>query len=127
MAADRELVEHCRELLAPLGAVRVKRMFGGHGFYVDEIFLALIAFGRLYLKVDALTRARFEAAGCEPFVYETRKGEQTASVALGYFSAPDEAMESPALMQPWARLALEAALRARAAKKAPAKPARPRR
>ncbi len=127
MAADRELVEHCRELLAPLGAVRVKRMFGGHGFYVDDIFLALIAFGRLYLKVDALTRARFESAGCEPFVYETRKGEQATSVALGYFSAPDEAMESPALMQPWARLALEAALRARAAKKAPAKPARPRR
>ena len=50
MAADRELVEHCRELLAPLGAVRVKRMFGGHGFYVDEIFMALIAFGRLYLR-----------------------------------------------------------------------------
>jgi len=121
MAADRELVEHCRELLAPLGAVRARRMFGGHGFYIDELFVALIAFGRLYLKADAITRGRFEAAGCEPFVYDG----QGKPVTMGYFTAPDDAMESPALMQPWARLALEAALRARAAKKAPAKPARP--
>ncbi len=118
MAADREFVTHCMELLSPLGSVRSRRMFGGHGFYVDDLFLAIIAFERLYLKADAQTRPRFEAAGCEPFVYDG----QGKSVTLGYFSAPEDAMESPALMQPWARLALEAALRARAAKKAPAKP-----
>jgi len=118
MAADREFVTHCMELLSPLGSVRSRRMFGGHGFYVDDLFLAIIAFERLYLKADAQTRPRFEAAGCEPFVYDG----QGKSVTLGYFTAPEDAMESPALMQPWARLALEAALRARAAKKAPAKP-----
>lgn len=113
MPADRELVAHCLELLAPLGAPRARRMFGGHGLYVDELFVALIAFDRLYLKADAQTRPRFEAAGCEPFVYDGGG----RSVTLGYFSAPHEAMESPGLMQPWARLALEAALRARASKK----------
>lgn len=130
MAADTELAEHCRELLTPLGAVRARRMFGGHGLYVDDLFVALIAFGRLYLKADAQSRPRFEAAGCEPFVYDGG-GKQ---VTLGYFTAPEDAMESPALMQPWARLALAAALRARAAKapraaakKAPARPVRGRR
>lgn len=123
MPADTEFVAHCRELLAPLGAVRSRRMFGGHGFYVDDLFIALIAFGRLYLKVDERSRARFQAAGCEPFVYDG-KGKP---VTMGYFTAPEEAIESPALMQPWARLALDAAVRARAAKKAPAKPARPAR
>ncbi|MFT3953367.1 MAG: TfoX/Sxy family protein [Piscinibacter sp.] len=130
MAADTELVEHCRELLAPLGAVRARRMFGGHGLYVDELFIAIIAFGRVYLKADAQSRPRFEAAGCEPFEYDAA-GKR---VSLAYFTAPDDAMESPALMQPWARLALEAALRGRAAKapkaaakKPPAKPARGRR
>ena len=123
MSADTEFVAHCRELLAPLGAVRSRRMFGGHGFYVDELFVALIAFARLYLKADAHSRARFEAAGCEPFVY-AGKGQP---VTMSYFAAPEDAMESPALMQPWARLALEAAVRVRAAKKAPAKPARPAR
>lgn len=123
MPADTEFVAHCRELLAPLGAVRSRRMFGGHGFYVDDLFVALIAFGRLYLKVDERSRARFEAAGCEPFVYDG-KGKP---VTMSYFTAPEEAIESPALMQPWARLALDAAVRARAAKKAPARPARPAR
>jgi DNA transformation protein len=116
-AATNQFVTHCLELLAPLGAARSRRMFGGHGLYVDDLFVALIAFDRLYLKVDAQTRPRFEAAGCEPFVYDG-KGQ---SVTMGYFSAPEQAIESPALMEPWARLALDAALRARAAKAAPAK------
>lgn len=118
MPADREFVAHCLELLAPLGAPRARRMFGGHGLYVDELFVALIAFDRLYLKADAQTRPHFEAAGCEPFVYDG----QGKSVTLGYFTAPHDAMESPALMQPWARLALEAALRARAPRKPVTKP-----
>src|SRR6266487_316511 len=118
--ATSELVHHCCELLVPLGAVRVRRMFGGHGFYIDDLFMALIAGERLYLKVDAQTRPLFEAAGCEPFVYDAAG----KSVSLGYFSAPEEAMESPPLMQPWARHALSAALRARAAKPRAATPAR---
>lgn len=110
-------VAHCVELLQPLGAVRTKRMFGGWGLYVDEIFIAIIAFERLYLKVDEQSRPAFEAEGCEPFVYDSKSG----SVSLGYWTAPADALDSPALMLPWARLALQAALAARAAKPA-AKP-----
>jgi DNA transformation protein and related proteins len=106
------LVDHCLELLAPLGAVRAKRMFGGHGLYIDELFVALIAFERLYLKVDAQTQPTFALAGCEPFVYDG-KGKP---ITMNYWTVPAEAMESPALMQPWARQAIEAALRARAAR-----------
>lgn len=105
-------VDHCLDLLAPLGALRAKRMFGGHGLYADDVFFGLIAVERLYLKVDAQTQPAFAAAGCEPFVYSPK----TQAVALGYWSVPAEAMESPLRMQPWARQALAAALRARAAK-----------
>ena len=35
---------------------------------------------------------------------------------MNYYAAPADAMESPALMAPWARLALQAALAAHAAK-----------
>ena len=110
MASDA-LVEHCLELLAPLGEVTARRMFGGHGLRLDGLFFGLIAFDRLYLKADAASRPAFEAAGCSPFVYDG-KGK---SVTLGYWTVPADAMESPALMQPWARLALQAALTARAA------------
>ncbi|HEY0856767.1 MAG TPA: TfoX/Sxy family protein [Albitalea sp.] len=112
MAHD-ELARHSMELLQPLGAVRSRRMFGGHGFYLDDLFFALVAFDKLFLKADDQTRPAFEAAGCEPFVY-VGAGK---SVTMSYFTVPAEAMESPALMQPWAHLALEAALRAHAAKK----------
>lgn len=133
------LVDHCLELLAPLGAVRARRMFGGHGLYLDDLFFALIAAERLYLKVDDESRAQFTAAGCEPFVYakplrallrgdrppEGERGHLERSgvasgtgkpIAMSYWTVPAEAMESPGLMQPWARLAIAAALRARAAK-----------
>ncbi len=106
------LVDHCLEQLAPLGAVRAKRMFGGYGLYLDELFVALIAFERLYLKVDAKTQPAFESAGCEPFVYDG-KGKP---IRMSYWTVPAEAMESPHLMEPWARHAIAAALRARAAK-----------
>lgn len=114
-------VEHCSELLASLGAVRVRRMFGGWGLYVDGLFIALIAYERLYLKVHASAREHFASAGCEPFVYNAGNKQ----VSLGYWTAPDAAMDSPAMMQPWARLALQAALAARAAKIKPVKAARP--
>ena len=82
-------------------------MFGGHGVYVDELFIAIVAADRLYLKVDAASRAKFEATGCEPFVYDAK----SRSISLGYFTAPFDAVDSAAAMQPWAQLALEAALR----------------
>ena len=113
-ATHPEFIAHCAELLRAVGTPRVRRMFGGHGFYVDDVFIAIAGRERLYLKVDEFTRAQFEAEGCQPFVYSAA----TQAVALGYFSAPDDAMESAPLMQPWARLALAAALRARAAKPA---------
>jgi len=116
-----ELASHCLELFAPMGAGRSKRMFGGHGIYVDDLFVALIVADRLYLKADDTTRGTFEQAGCEPFIYDGAGKKVTVS----YWTVPAEAMESPALMQPWARLAIDAALRARAAKR-PAAPRKPR-
>lgn len=105
---------HCVELLGALGSARARRMFGGHGLYVDDLFVAIVADEELYFKVDAQTRPQFEAAGSKPFVFD-RKSQ---AIALGYWSAPGEAIDSAAQMLPWARLALSAALRARAAKEA---------
>ena len=109
MAARDAFASYCAELLAPLGPVRVKRMFGGHGIYLDGVFIAIVAGETLYLKAHAETAPRFEAAGCAPFRY-TAKGR---TVSLPYRAAPAEAMDSPALMRPWAMLAMQAALRAR--------------
>jgi DNA transformation protein len=109
MLPAMDLVEHTLELFAPLGAARAKRMFGGWGLYIDELFVALIAFDRLYLKADAATEASFAAAGSRPFVYDGG----AKPVTMSYWAAPPEALESPAAMAPWAQRAIAAALRAR--------------
>ncbi|HEY0823899.1 MAG TPA: TfoX/Sxy family protein [Ramlibacter sp.] len=111
MAVQADFASYCCELLAPVGTVRGKRMFGGYGLYLDDVFVAIIAGDTLYLKADAQTQPRFEAAGGRPFEY-TARGRQHA---LGFWTVPPEAMDTPSLMQPWARLALEAALRAKVA------------
>ena len=111
MGPKDAFASYCAELFAPLGPVRVKRMFGGHGIYVDDLFIAIVAGETLYLKADKETLPRFEAAGCAPFTY-TAKGDK--HVSLGYRAAPAQAMDSPALMRPWAALAIQAALRSRA-------------
>jgi DNA transformation protein and related proteins len=110
MAAKDAFASYCAELLSGLGAVRVKRMFGGHGIYVDDLFVAIVVGETLYLKADAQTVPRFEAAGCAPFSY-TAKGNKR--VSMSYRAVPAEAMDSPALMRPWAMLAMQAALRSR--------------
>ncbi len=111
MASSNDFVHHVSELLAPAGRVMVKRMFGGHGVYLDGLFMAIIAEDELYLKADDVTRAAFDAESCAPFVY-SKDGK---NMTMSYRRAPDEAMDAPHLMLPWARRALEAALRARAA------------
>jgi DNA transformation protein len=104
---DEGLLAHLRELLEPLGRISLRAMFGGHGIYCDGLFFALVADGRLYLKVDGLTSDRFAAAGCAPFVYTG----QSRPIEMSYWSVPDAAMDSPADLEPWARLALAAASR----------------
>lgn len=108
-AAPQEFVDHCLELLGALGVARARRMFGGHGIYVDGHFVALIAEHTLYLKADAEVQPQFAAAGCRPFEY---RGRDDRRIVMAYWTAPQEAMESPAQMLPWARLAIASALRA---------------
>lgn len=112
-------VSHCLELLAPLGAVRARRMFGGYGLYIGDVFVALIADERLYMKTDDTSRAAFEDAGCEPFAYSRR---DRAAVTLSYWTAPEQALDSARAMEPWARLSLAAALRGKAGKPLATKP-----
>ena len=113
-----DFVDLCRELLSPAGAVRAKRMFGGHGLYVDDLFVAIVTGERLFLKVDDSSQPAFEAAGAEPFDYEA-KGRH---IRLRYWTAPADAMESPHAMLPWVRHAIQAALTARATAAAPRRP-----
>ena len=102
-------IDHVTELLAPLGGVSARRMFGGHGLYCDGVFFGIVHDDTLYLKADAVNRAELDRAGCEIFSY-SRKGK---TATLNFYRAPEDAMDAPQRMLPWARKALDASLRAR--------------
>jgi DNA transformation protein len=61
------------------------------------------------LKTNAETEPLWVQAGGRAFEYSAK----SKPVRLHYFTPPDEALESPALMAPWARLAMQAAVAAR--------------
>lgn len=115
-AQNRQFADYCCELLSTQGRCVAKRMFGGWGISVDGFTFAIIADlgqgDKLWLKADDVVRSRFEAVGCERFVYVGK----SKIASMGYYTAPENAMDSPDEMLPWARLALECALRAKATK-----------
>lgn len=104
-----DFAEYCCELLGSLGDVQAKRMFLGWGLSVDGLTVAVIAWDRLYLKVNIETQPSFAAADCQIFEHEA-KG---IARRMQYYTAPESALESRSAMQPWAVLAMQAALAAR--------------
>lgn len=118
MAISKDFADYCCELLSGVGTPVPKRMFGGWGISVDGVTIAVIAdLGKLggsnqklYLKVDDVTRAQFAAAGGKRFEMASKDGK---TMGMNYFTTPDETMESPDAMLPWARLALNVALDAK--------------
>ncbi len=120
MAANREFVDYCLELLSGIGPCLARRMFGGWGLSLDGLTMAIIAdLGdgeKLWLKADADSQPVFEAEHCKRFTRAMRKSGEPAQMSMGYYSAPDEAMESVLSMTPWARLALDSAHKAQRAK-----------
>lgn len=97
------------DLLASVGEVTPRRMFGGTGFYKNGIMFALEAYGRLFLKTDAENRQVFVDAGCEPFRFVEKDGRE---IVMSYWEPPESALSSPMKMKPWALLGVEASLRA---------------
>ena len=115
MPRRNEFVEHLVELLAPLGDVRARAMFGGWGLYADGRMFGLVADDAFYLKVDNANREEFARAGLGPFVYRGKSGP----VAMSYYEAPPDAMDDADALCAWAEKAIAAA--ARQAKKQPKK------
>jgi DNA transformation protein len=88
-------------------------MFGGHGLYLDDVFFALIAYGRLYLKTDGQTRGDFIKAKSKPFSFESsRKG----LVVTSYWQCPDTVLKDARKLRSWTMKALDAARRVKAAR-----------
>jgi DNA transformation protein len=115
-----DFIDYLLELLAPLKHVRARKMFGGYGIFKEDLMFGLVADEVLYLKVDQEAIPDYEAQGLGPFVYE-KKGKK---MAMSYYQAPEEAMDSSSDLYEWAERAYRAALRAK--KQKPSSPSKPK-
>ena len=116
MGNSADYIEYITEQLAPLGDMKAKAMFGGHGIYCDGQMFALVAEDMLYLKVDDVSRPHFIADGLEPFRYEKKDGK---SAVMSYYSIPSAALDDQDVLLEWARHGVSASLRAGRKKKTP--------
>ena len=110
MAVSTEYRDYVMELLAPLGPVSSRAMFGGLGLYYSDTMFALVADEVLYFKVDDANRGDFEQAGAGPFEYQAKGGKRAV---MAYYQVPAEVLEDTEDILVWARKAVDVALRAR--------------
>jgi DNA transformation protein len=96
-------------LFEPIGPVDIRPMFGGHSIKLDDLPIAIEAYGQVWLKADAENAPAFEAAGSRPFQYE--KAGRT--MVMSFWLLPEAALDDPDALREWVRSAREAALRAR--------------
>jgi DNA transformation protein len=108
MVASDSFAGLLRELLAPLGRVTMRRMFGKTGVFCDGLMLGMVRDDALYLRVDEHNRATFEEARAFPPL-DYRKGG--ASIDLAFWRAPERLFDDPDEFLAWARAALAAARR----------------
>ena len=110
---EQEFVAYVIDLMQSIGPVSAKRMFGGHGIFLEGLMFGLIAGNTLYLKVDAESKGSFEARGLEAFGY-SKKGKE---YKMSYYQAPEEALEDPQEMMAWANQSYGVAIAAAARKR----------
>jgi DNA transformation protein len=108
MVASDSFAEFLCEQLAPLGPLRMRRMFGKTGVFCDGLMLGMVTDNTLYFRVDDDNRTAFaEAASFPPLNYE-KKG---STIDLSFWRAPDRLFDEPDELVRWARIALSAARR----------------
>jgi DNA transformation protein len=104
MATDPEFLEHILDLFQGLGRITSGRMFSGTALYVEgDVMFACVLGNTVWLKSDAETLDRFEAAGSRAFTYDRANGPQRVTSLM---SLPESAMDDADEALSWARLAL---------------------
>ncbi|MFW1676321.1 TfoX/Sxy family protein [Pontibacter sp. JAM-7] len=110
MANSPAFIDYLLDQLSQQRSVTSRRMFGGHGFFCDQLMFALVVDDQLYLKADHALADCFLQCGCQQFTYL----KQGKSVQINYYTVPEQAMDDADLLNQWAELSVQVA-RAQAA------------
>jgi DNA transformation protein and related proteins len=110
---EQEFISYVVDMMQSIGPVYSKKMFGGHGIFLEGMMFALVTDSTLYFKADKDNSDDFIAKGLEAFSY-SKNGKV---VKMSYYQAPEEALEDSEVMNEWGNMAYGAALRFASKKK----------
>src|SRR5689334_19125116 len=103
MVASASFAEFLSEQLAPLGSIKLRRMFGKTGVFCDGLMLGMVTNDALYFRVDDQNRAAFKEAESTPPLNYAKQG---AMIDLAFWRAPERLFDEPDELVSWARTAL---------------------
>ena len=110
---EKEFVTYLLDIMQCIGPASARRMFGGHGIFLNGLMFALVADSTLYLKADKETENDFKERDLEAFTYY----KKDKPYRLSYFRAPEEILENNDDMYVWANKAYQVALRSNTRKR----------
>ena len=99
---DESFKQFVLDQLGQLQGLACRAMFGGHGLYQRDDFFGILWQGRLYLKTDARTLARYRARGMKPFRPSARQ------TLTSYYEVPVDVLEDAEQLTEWAQAAIAA-------------------
>ncbi len=105
-----DFIDYILEMLAPLDALSIRPLFGGHSLKSQEVPFALIINNIVYFSVDDTTRPHYEAQNMECFSYH-KQGKEI--FVRKYYQIPDGCFEDQDILITWAEEAIAAAIRTR--------------
>ena len=84
--------EKLQDNLYPLGEIRLRKMFGGHGIFIEDTMFALVDKpGNIFFKVDDTIIQMYEDVG------------SAKHVRMPYYQVPNEVLADEKALQKWAQ------------------------
>jgi len=101
------LFDHIADLLADIGPVKTRNMFGSASLRLNNVLLGIVVDDRIHVRTDVNTRPVFLAEGSRPFEFDKHTGEY---IVTSYYALPDWLYDEPEELRRWLLAAYEAAL-----------------
>ena len=98
--------QELQDRLTPLGDIRIRKMFGGHGVFEEDTMFALIdSQGGIFFKADDTNVQLFETAGSE------KHGR------MPYYQVPRDVLADDKVLLEWARSSISVSKKTKRKKK----------
>lgn len=108
MTVNERFLEHATDLLSGIDGLRVRKMFGGAGLFVEDTMFGLVYGSDLFLRTDDMIEVDFIDRGMNRFnPYPDRP------MKMPYFAVPSEIIEDRDELRRWSIRSLESARKAR--------------